>query len=99
MDVRYSLSAGGRPAQTSLRIIELRLRGVMASFGSKRIPLFGECFLATSNFPRPSDFIDESAARPSAFGKTYLKTFNFPDGGVTALFVPEWSTAGDRLTL
>ena len=35
MGVQYSLSAGGRPAQTSLRILELRFRGVMASSGSK----------------------------------------------------------------
>jgi hypothetical protein len=36
MGVQYSLRAGGRPAQTSLRIIELRFRAVMASSGSKR---------------------------------------------------------------
>jgi hypothetical protein len=42
MGVQYSLGAGGRPAQTSVRIIELRFRGVMASLGSERTRLFGE---------------------------------------------------------
>jgi hypothetical protein len=42
MGVQYSLRPRGRPAQTSLRIIELRFRGVMASPGSKRTRLFGE---------------------------------------------------------
>ncbi len=42
MGVQYSLGAGGRPARTSLRIIELRFRGMMTSLGGKRTRLFGE---------------------------------------------------------
>ena len=60
MGVQYSLRAGGRPAQTPLRIIELRFRGMMASFGSKRTTLFGECFLATTNFHAPASLLSTS---------------------------------------
>jgi hypothetical protein len=42
MGVEYWLRVGGRPVQISLRIVELRFRGMMASFGSERTRLFGE---------------------------------------------------------